>query len=120
MDIVHALFKSSVVDICKREGEWLLGTRAKASIPYPDKREIVYTFDVSGLATFAQVLEHLGMKQDPNRPPFKEGDKELIAQAITNDIKKKHAKWSDFLDDRIEFKAGGKGYAKGSDPINDR
>lgn len=112
VDFVHALFKSSVVDICKRDGEYLLGLRVSSSTGYADGRDIVYSFNASGLSTFSQVLERLGKATAQGRPYFKEGDKEIIAQAILDEIKKKHPNWPEFLDDRIEFKKGGKGYVQ--------
>jgi len=111
VDFVHALFKSNVIDICKRGDEYLLSTRTSNGSTYADGREIIYSFDASGVGSFAHLLTQLGKEASTNRPYFKEGDKERIAEALLEDIKKKHPDWSKFLDDRIEFKKGGKGYA---------
>lgn len=111
VDFVHALFKSSVVDICERDGNYLLSTRLKSSQQYNDGRKILYTFSAEGDASFADILKRLGIEADPNRPYFCEGDKELIAEAIVKEIKSKNQNWSDFLDDRIQFRRGGKGYS---------
>jgi len=111
VDFVHALFKSSVIDICEKDGGYLLSTRLKGSQNYNDGRKIIYTFNVEGSASFADILKRLGIIADANRAYFCEGDKELIAEAILKEIKSQHSNWADFLDDRIQFRRGGKGYS---------
>lgn len=110
VDFVHAMFKSNVVDICKKGDGYVIGTRLSDDTKYDDGRDVLYTFSVKGFGTTADVLRHLGLAADSDRPYFKEGDKEQIAAAILQDIKKRHSNWSDFLDDHVVFKKGGKGY----------
>lgn len=111
VDFVHALFKSNVVDICKKGDGYVLSTRIGLDKAYEDGREIVYTFSVKGLSTGAQILEKLGVTTEPNRPYFKEGDKEQIAEALLKEIKARFPNWEEFLDDHVVFKKGGKGYS---------
>lgn len=111
VDFVHALFKSSVIDICEKDGGYLFSTRLRSSQAYNDGRKIIYTFSAENDASFADILKRLGIVSDSNRPYFCEGDKELIAEAIVKEIKSKCPNWADFLDDRIQFRRGGKGYS---------
>jgi hypothetical protein len=112
VDFVHSLFKAPVVDICKLGEDYFVGRRLSSENNYPDKREIVYTFDVQGLGTTTQVLQKLGIAVSESRPYFKEGDKDLIAAAILEDIKRRHSNWQDLVDENVSFKKGGKGYSE--------
>lgn len=107
---MHALFKSSVVDICKRSGDYFVSKRQSLRDEYSDGREIVYTFDVQGLGNLAQVLERAGVVSSTERPYFKEGDKQALASFLMEDIKKKCPDWKDFLDENFFFRSGNKGY----------
>jgi hypothetical protein len=110
VDLVHALFKSNVVDICQKGDEYFIGNRMSEKISYPDERKILYTINIEGAGSTADILKKLGAFIPPNRPYFMEGDKEKIAELLLEDIKQKFPNWADFLDDKIVFKKGGKGY----------
>ncbi|MCL5054888.1 MAG: hypothetical protein M1169_02930 [Firmicutes bacterium] len=111
VDFVHALFKAPVVDICKKGEDYFIGMRLTDKDKYSDGREIIYTFDVQGLGTTTQILQKLGVSISVTRPYFKEGDKDLIAAAIFEDIKKKYLNWEKLVEENISFKKGGKGYS---------
>lgn len=107
MDIVHKMFQGDYVDICKGEGGYFVSARASAEIPYPDGREIIYTFSIKGAADTGQLLTRLGWKQPDERPLFQKGDKVLLAERVLEILKNQFPNWEEIVDARTSFKEGG-------------